>query len=195
MRVIAGIARSVPLITPKGLETRPTSDQIKETLFNMLQGYIEGSNFLDLYAGSGQIGIEALSRGAEFAAFVEKSDEAVKCIKANVDKTKFNDKSMILKLEVLSGIRALELEKKHFDIVFLDPPYNQGLEQGILTALVGSAILNDEVIIIVEASKNTDFSFVDYLGLKIVKDKIYKNNRHLFLRKNNLENKLWQTIK
>ena len=195
MRVIAGIARSVPLITPRGLETRPTSDQIKETLFNMLQGYTEGANFLDLYAGSGQIGIEALSRGAEFAAFVEKSDEAVKCIKANVDKTKFADKSMILKLEVLSGIRALELEKKRFDIVFLDPPYNQGLEQGILTALVGSAILNDEVIIIVEASKNTDFSFVDYLGLKIVKDKIYKNNRHLFLRKNNLENKLWQTIK
>jgi RNA methyltransferase, rsmD family len=195
MRVIAGIARSVPLITPRGLETRPTSDQIKETLFNMLQGYTEGANFLDLYAGSGQIGIEALSRGAEFAAFVEKSDEAVKCIKANVDKTKFADKSMILKLEVLSGIRTLELEKKRFDIVFLDPPYNQGLEQGILTALVGSAILNDEVIIIVEASKNTDFSFVDYLGLKIVKDKIYKNNRHLFLRKNNLENKLWQTIK
>ena len=195
MRVIAGIARSMPLITPRGLETRPTSDQIKETLFNMLQGYTEGANFLDLYAGSGQIGIEALSRGAEFAAFVEKSDEAVKCIKANVDKTKFADKSMILKLEVLSGIRTLELEKKRFDIVFLDPPYNQGLEQGILTALVGSAILNDEVIIIVEASKNTDFSFVDYLGLKIVKDKIYKNNRHLFLRKNNLENKLWQTIK
>ena len=195
MRVIAGIARSVPLITPRGLETRPTSDQIKETLFNMLQGYTEGANFLDLYAGSGQIGIEALSRGAEFAAFVEKSDEAVKCIKANVDKTKFADKSMILKLEVLSGIRTLELEKKRFDIVFLDPPYNQGLEQGILTALVGSAILNDEVIITVEASKNTDFSFVDYLGLKIVKDKIYKNNRHLFLRKNNLESKLWQTIK
>lgn len=195
MRVIAGIARSVPLITPRGLETRPTSDQIKETLFNMLQGYTEGANFLDLYAGSGQIGIEALSRGAEFAAFVEKSDEAVKCIKANVDKTKFADKSMILKLEVLSGIRTLELEKKRFDIVFLDPPYNQGLEQGILTALVGSAILNDEVIIIVEASKNTDFSFVDYLGLKIVKDKIYKNNRHLFLRKNTLESKLWQTIK
>ena len=195
MRVIAGIARSVPLITPRGLETRPTSDQIKETLFNMLQGYTEGANFLDLYAGSGQIGIEALSRGAEFAAFVEKSDEAVKCIKANIDKTKFADKSMILKLEVLSGIRTLELEKKRFDIVFLDPPYNQGLEQGILTALVGSAILNDEVIIMVEASKNTDFSFVDYLGLKIVKDKIYKNNRHLFLRKNNLESKLWQTIK
>ena len=107
MRVIAGSARSVPLITPKGLETRPTSDQIKETLFNMLQGYVEGSNFLDLFAGSGQIGVEALSRGAAFAAFVEKSDEAVNCIKANVDKTKFTDKALVLKMEASSGLRAL----------------------------------------------------------------------------------------
>lgn len=183
MRVIAGSARSVPLITPKGLETRPTSDQIKETLFNMLQGYVEGSSFLDLFAGSGQIGVEALSRGADFAAFVEKSDEAVKCIKANVDKTKFTDKALILKMEVLSGIRALELEKKKFDIVFVDPPYNQGLEQGILNSLMTSRILDEDVIIIVEANKNTDFYYIDELGLKIVKDKLYKNNRHLFLRK------------
>lgn len=183
MRVIAGSARSVPLITPKGLETRPTSDQIKETLFNMLQGYVEGSSFLDLFAGSGQIGVEALSRGADFAAFVEKSDEAVKCIKANVDKTKFTDKALILKMEVLSGIRALELEKKKFDIVFVDPPYNQGLEQGILNSLMTSPILDEDVIIIVEANKNTDFYYIDELGLKIVKDKLYKNNRHLFLRK------------
>lgn len=183
MRVIAGSARSVPLITPKGLDTRPTSDQIKETLFNMLQGYVEGSKFLDLFAGSGQIGLEALSRGAKFAAFVEKTDEAVKCIKANVDKTKFTDKALVLKMEVLSGIRALEIEKRKFDIIFVDPPYNQGLEQGILNVLANSTILDEDVIIIVEANKNTDFSYVDELGFKIVKDKIYKNNRHLFLRK------------
>ena len=169
MRVIAGNARSVPLITPKGLETRPTSDQIKETLFNMLQGYVEDSNFLDLFAGSGQIGVEALSRGARFAAFVEKSDEAVKCIKANTDKTKYTDKALVLKMEALSGIRALEIERRKFDIIFM--------------ALTASKILDDDVIIIVEADKNTDFSYVDELGLKIVKDKIYKNNRHLFLRK------------
>lgn len=183
MRVIAGSARSVPLITPKGLETRPTSDQIKETLFNMLQGYVEGSNFLDLFAGSGQIGVEALSRGAEFAAFVEKSDEAIKCVKANVEKTKYIDKALILKMEVLSGIRALEIEKRKFDIIFVDPPYSQGLEHGILSTLAGSNILDEDVIIIVEANKNTDFSYVDEFGFKIVKDKIYKNNRHLFLRK------------
>lgn len=183
MRVIAGIARSVPLITPKGMETRPTSDQIKETLFNMLQGYVEGSSFLDLFAGSGQIGVEALSRGAEFAAFIEKSDEAVKCIKHNVDKTKFTDKALVLKMEVLSGIRTLEIEKKKFDLIFMDPPYGQGLEESILNTLVSSSILDEDVIIIVEASKKTDFSYVDELGLKIVKDKLYKSSRHLFLRK------------
>lgn len=183
MRVIAGIARSVPLITPKGMETRPTSDQIKETLFNMLQGYVEGSSFLDLFAGSGQIGVEALSRGAEFAVFIEKSDEAVKCIKHNVDKTKFTDKALVLKMEVLSGIRTLEIEKKKFDLIFMDPPYGQGLEESILNTLVSSSILDEDVIIIVEASKKTDFSYVDELGLKIVKDKLYKSSRHLFLRK------------
>lgn len=183
MRVIAGIARSVPLITPKGMETRPTSDQIKETLFNMLQGYVEGSSFLDLFAGSGQIGVEALSRGAEFAVFIEKSDEAVKCIKHNVDKTKFTDKALVLKMEVLSGIRTLEIEKKKFDLIFMDPPYGQGLEESILNTLVSSSILDEDVIIVVEASKKTDFSYVDELGLKIVKDKLYKSSRHLFLRK------------
>ena len=183
MRVIAGSARTVPLITPTGLETRPTSDRIKETLFNMLQGYVEGASFLDLFAGSGQIGVEALSRGADFAAFIEKSDEAVKCIKHNVNKTKFNDKALVLKMEVLSGIRTLEIEKKKFDIIFVDPPYGQGFEKSILNALIDSTILDEDAIIIVEASKNTDFLYINELGLKIVKDKLYKNNRHLFLRK------------
>ena len=86
-------------------------------------------------------------------------------------------------MEVLSGIRALETEKRKFDIIFIDPPYNQNLEQGILNALVNSKILDEDVIIIVEAGKNTDFPYIDELGLKIVKDKVYKNNRHLFLRK------------
>ena len=86
-------------------------------------------------------------------------------------------------MEALSGIRAIEIERRKFDIIFMDPPYNQGLEQSILSALTASKILDDDVIIIVEADKNTDFSYVDELGLKIVKDKIYKNNRHLFLRK------------
>ena len=87
-------------------------------------------------------------------------------------------------MEALSGLRALEIEKKKFDIVFIDPPYKQNLERGILDAIINSRILDEDAIIIVEADKNTDFSYVDEFGLKIVKDKLYKNNRHLFLRKN-----------
>ena len=79
--------------------------------------------------------------------------------------------------------RDLEIEKKKFDIVFVDPPYNQNLERGILDAIINSKILDEDAIIIVEANKNTDFSYVDDFSLKIVKDKLYKNNRHLFLRK------------
>ena len=86
-------------------------------------------------------------------------------------------------MEALSGLRALEIEKKKFDIVFVDPPYNQNLERGILDAIINSKILDEDAIIIVEANKNTDFSYVDDFSLKIVKDKLYKNNRHLFLRK------------
>lgn len=183
MRVISGIARSVPLITPDGQETRPTSDQTKETLFNILQGYVEGSDFLDLFAGSGQIGVEALSRGANSAVFVEKSETAVKCIKSNVEKTKFTDKSNIIKSDVLSGIRMLEAQKRRFDIIFLDPPYRMELEKAVIEAVDKTDILKEDGIMIIEADKRSDFSYVDGLGFTIIKDKLYKNTRHLFIRK------------
>ncbi len=183
MRVIAGSARSVPLISAKGEETRPTTDKIKETLFNMLQGYTEGAYFLDLFAGSGQIGIEALSRGAKEAVFIERSEEALKCIKANVNKAKFSEKSGILKMDVLSGIRALEASKRYFDIVFMDPPYGKGMEKDVLAAISTSDIIDKNTLIVAESDRDADFSYTEELGYLIIKDKLYKNNRHIFLRK------------
>lgn len=183
MRIIAGSARSVPLITPHGEETRPTTDKVKETLFNILQGYTSGSKILDLFAGSGQIGLEALSRGGEFAVFVERSEEAIKCIRENVKKTKFENKSYTMKMDASSAIRALETEKKEFDLIFMDPPYGKGMEKPILELLSFSKILAKDGLIIVEADKEADFSYTEGLDYLIVKDKIYKNNRHIFLRK------------
>lgn len=183
MRIIAGIARSVPLITPKGEETRPTTDKVKETLFNILQGYMVGAKVLDLFAGSGQIGLEALSRGAEKAVFVERFDEAVKCIKENVKKTKFENQSAIMKMDAASALRALEAEKQEFDLIFMDPPYGKEGEKLILEQLSTSKLLSDGGLIIVEADKEADFSYTEELDYLIVKDKIYKNNRHIFLRK------------
>lgn len=183
MRIIAGSARSVPLITPEGLETRPTSDQIKETLFNMLQGYTADSVFLDLFAGSGQIGCEALSRGAKKAVFIDQGNEPIKCIKHNVEKIKLADRALILKQEAVSGIQTCGAEHILFDVIFMDPPYEKGIEKGILEHLRTSDIADDQTLIIVEASRKTDFSYVDSLGYSVVKDKLYKTNRHIFLRK------------
>ena len=101
MRVIAGTARSLPLKTIEGLDTRPTTDRIKETLFNMLQSEILGSRFLDLFSGSGAIGIEALSRGAKEAVFVEHSKPCVACIKDNLKFTKLDEKAVVMEQDVL----------------------------------------------------------------------------------------------
>ena len=119
MRIIAGTARSLPLKTIEGLETRPTTDKIKETLFNMLQNDVPGCYFLDLFAGSGQIGLEAISRGALYAVFIENNRKAAKCIEDNIAFTKFTKESRLLTTDVISGISSLE-GKYTFDIIFMD---------------------------------------------------------------------------
>ena len=108
MRVIAGTARSMPLKCIDGLETRPTTDRIKETLFNMLQSEVPGSRFLDLFAGSGAIGIEALSRGAEYAAFAENNKKAYECVLDNLAFTKLANRSRVFFMDALGALRVLE---------------------------------------------------------------------------------------
>ena len=107
MRVVAGSARSLLLKTPEGKETRPTTDRIKETLFNMIQFDIEDASFLDLFAGSGAIGIEALSRGARNAVFVENAKEAYECIIDNLNHTKLADKATVLKQDVFTALSVM----------------------------------------------------------------------------------------
>ena len=121
MRVIAGSAKRLQLKTIEGMDTRPTTDRIKETLFNMISAYIADSNFLDLFSGSGAIGIEALSRGAACAVFVEQSKKAMECIKENLRYTKLADKAEVYETDVLNALNRLE-GKKTFDYIFMDPP-------------------------------------------------------------------------
>ena len=112
MRVIAGKARRIPLKTIDGLDTRPTTDRIKETLFNMISHGLCDCSFLDLFAGSGAIGIEAISRGAENAVFVEMNPKAVACIRENLKNTKLSDQAEVLQTDVLSALHRLEGRKK-----------------------------------------------------------------------------------
>ncbi len=182
MRVIAGTRKSLTLKTVPGMGTRPTTDRIKETLFNMLNPYLNGARFLDIFAGSGGIGIEALSRGAAYCCFIEQDRRAFACIKDNLIKTKLTNEADILKIDARKLLNYLA-ENEPYDIVFMDPPYNNNLEQVVMESIVDSCIVKQDTLYIIEASLETDLSWVGELGLEIIKDKRYKTNKHIFLKK------------
>jgi len=181
MRVIAGTAKSLRLKTPEGLDTRPTTDRIKETLFNMLQPYLYGAVFVDLFSGSGGIGIEALSRGAAHAYFVEKDKRALACIEDNLQFTGFTRKADILRKDAVSALSAIR--EQAVDIVFMDPPYGRGYERQVLQALKGFSWVTDKTLIVAEASLDCDVSYLPEFGYLLEKEKRYKTNKHIFCRK------------
>lgn len=182
MRVIAGKARRLPLIAPEGKDTRPTTDRIKETLFNMIQDEVPGSMFLDLFSGSGGIGIEALSRGAKKAYLVEFGREPLKCIRANLEKTRLTEEAVVLPVEVTYGISKLEAMGQTFDIIYADPPYNKEFEPKIVDLLAHSGIVKEDTLVIIESALRTEVDYVDESFYEIEKVKEYKTNKHVFLR-------------
>lgn len=177
MRVIAGSCRSLPLVTPEGADTRPTTDRIKETLFNMIQGEILDCVFYDFFAGSGGIGIEALSRGAKHAYFVENNKNALECVKKNLTFTKLADKATVVSRDILGAIPFLN-EKA--DVIFMDPPYQLNIEPAVCQMLKQSGCLKEDTLIIIEADKDRDLSEIEGLGFLLLKEKIYKTNKHVF---------------
>lgn len=182
MRVIAGKARRLILRSVPGFDTRPTSDKIKETLFNIIGPDIPGSRFLDLFSGTGGIGIEALSRGSSFCVFVENDARAVRCIRENLQHTRLEDDALVLPKNVLSAISDLAVRKYAFDIIYMDPPYKAGYEESVLKALAGSGIMNEDTLVIIEAQKNNDLDFIEDTSFRIERIKDYKTNRHFFLK-------------
>jgi len=148
----------------------------------MLQGEVPGSYFLDLFAGSGQIGLEALSRGAAYAVFVDNGKKPVACIEDNIRFTKFEKESKVYPSDVLSALRAME-GRYQFDIIFMDPPYNQELEKEVLRYLANSSLLKEDTTIIVEASLETTFGYLEEYGFTLHKLKTYKTNAHAFIGK------------
>lgn len=151
MRVITGTARGRRLKELQGMETRPTTDKVKESLFSIIQFDIEGRRVLDLFAGTGQLGIEALSRGAAECVFVDRRADAVKLIRENVALCKLEDRAKIRQGEALPYLRSGE----KFDIVFLDPPYASGLLAQALTDIAAFDICRAHGIIIAESAADT----------------------------------------
>ncbi|HEX3015129.1 MAG TPA: 16S rRNA (guanine(966)-N(2))-methyltransferase RsmD [Desulfobacteria bacterium] len=154
MRIITGSARGRKLKTLPGLNTRPTADKIKGAIFNVLGAKILGSKILDLFAGSGALALEALSRGADSAVLVENSPQACRVIAENIVLTAFNDKTRLLKRNAFSALRDLVGER--FDIIFVDPPYRRGLALASLEILADKNYLTPDAVIIAETSREEE---------------------------------------
>jgi len=159
MRVIAGIAKGTKLLSPKGLHTRPTSDRIKEALFNIIADRASGARALDLFAGSGSLGIEALSRGAQEVTFVESSPKAVDAIRKNLKKTAFSEKGIVFKGFAKGFLKDLAGKNKKFELIFLDPPYKIDFNvlNSIFKGIVESKALSSCGLIVLEYSSRRDF--------------------------------------
>jgi len=150
LRIIAGARRGKIIEAPKGLDTRPTLDRVKESLFGMLQFDIPGAKVLDLFAGSGGLGLECLSRGADLAVFCDASKESAAIIRRNIEATNFQSKSILYPMDYTTAIREAKRRGFCFDIVFLDPPYASALYDPAIEALIEADLLSERAILSVE---------------------------------------------
>jgi 16S rRNA (guanine(966)-N(2))-methyltransferase RsmD len=150
LRVISGEFKGRKLEKLEGMEIRPTSDRVKESLFNMLGIKLYDCAFLDLFAGTGGIGIEAYSRGAEQVVFIDESAKSIKVLKTNLDKLKILDAVEVYNTDYINAISKLAIDHRKFDIIFIDPPYLKGYAQNALEAISEHHVLHEEGIAIVE---------------------------------------------
>lgn len=150
MRVISGIARGTKLNSIEDISTRPTLDRVKESLFNIVQNKIEDSNILDLFAGSGAIGIEFISRGCDKAYFCEKSHKATQMIYQNLEKTKFLEKAIVFEKDYKKCLQELSDRKLSFDIIYIDPPYREDIAVEAVKQILLKNLLKEEGIVIIE---------------------------------------------
>lgn len=151
MRVTTGLARGRNLEAPQGLDTRPSSDMTKQAVFNIIQNYVEGAVFLDLFAGSGQMGIEALSRGAKTAVFIDNSPKAIEVIKANLKHCGLMEQARVAQMDAQSFLQG---SSQKFDIVFLDPPYQKQIIHQLFEQVV--ACMAPGGIIVCETERNEE---------------------------------------
>lgn len=179
MRIIAGEKRGMKLVSPVGEDTRPTTDKVREALFGSLQFELRGKCVLDLFAGSGAFGLEAVSRGAGCAVLVDSDEDAIKVITKNVEKTGFStDRVRVLRSDYKKAIKGFQKANK-FDIVFLDPPYASAYYDPAMRMLVEYGLLNQGALVVTESDGATDVSAA---GLEKYKDKQYGNTKLTYYR-------------
>ena len=179
MRVITGIARGVQLKTPDGLTTRPTTDRVKEALFSIIQFEIPGAAVLDLFGGTGQLGIEALSRGAKSAVFVDAGEPACRLIRENLKRTRLEVQAKVIRSDYLDYLRRC---RETFQIIFLDPPYAEVFLENALNCITEIDILQSGGIIVAERPVGKDLPW-EFEGFTRSRDYKYGNTLLTVYRK------------
>ncbi|WP_290687084.1 16S rRNA (guanine(966)-N(2))-methyltransferase RsmD [Intestinibacter sp.] len=162
LRVISGKARGLKLNTPKNQDVRPTTDRVKESLFNIINFDIMDSNVLDLFAGTGSLGIECLSRGANKCVFVDKSKESMSIVKSNIKKARVENESITMNIDFKSAILSLGNKGEKFNIIFMDPPYYKNMFEDALSMVDQNNLLEEDGVIVVE--HDTKDSFPENIG-------------------------------
>lgn len=184
MRIIAGEFSSRQIKTLKGNATRPTLDKVREAVFSSLGGFFDGGNFLDLYAGSGAVSFEALSRGMDKAILVDKSREAISIIKQNIDLLNVKNRTKTYCMPDTKALSILKEEGIQFDLVYLDPPYAYEHNEEIIHLLHEYNLLNKNARIVVECLKEDSHS-EDIDGIRIYKEAVYGITRIVYYRNEN----------
>lgn len=188
MHIFSGIYKSRKILSPKGEETRPTSGRLREALFNICQSQIEGTSFLDLFAGSGAMGLEALSRGAKEATFVDNSRESIRCIEANLSALGIEKSSRVIYSDVFEAVKKLAKQGISFDIIYADPPYalstqrrledKMSLSVQVLT-LLDEFIESKLLLLKPEGSLFLEDAYQSFPKGKVFKHLILKNERNM----------------
>lgn len=183
MRVISGKARGTKLSSIESLSTRPTLDRVKESLFNIIQNNLRGAVVLDLFAGSGQLGIEALSRGADKAYLCDINRDAVKMIKQNLEKTKLKDKAVVINEDYKKALRILNTNEK-FDIIFIDPPYKEDIAVDSIIDIIHESRLKENGIMIIETDEiERDLREINKIeNIKIIDQRKYGRASLIFIK-------------
>lgn len=173
MRITGGQIRGRRLASPRGFDIRPTSDKIREAIFSLIGQDLSGDHVLDLYGGTGSLGLEALSRGASMAVFVDNAEEAARLIKKNLTLCGYQDRGTLLKKDLRWGLpRKYPLMSQKFELVFIDPPYGKDLISPILEELVQRDLLASGSITIAESSKSESMSSAP-ARLRLVDERVY----------------------
>ncbi|WP_125767748.1 16S rRNA (guanine(966)-N(2))-methyltransferase RsmD [Companilactobacillus furfuricola] len=175
MKVISGTFRGLNLKPVPGKNTRPTSGKVKEAMFSMITPYFNGGNVLDLFAGTGSLGIEAISRGYDHAYLVDKAYKAVNIIKENVEKTKSEAEFTILKMAATEALNKFVDDQVQFGLVFLDPPYRMKITETLIKDMIDHGLLVDGAIIVDETDYEIDLSSLT--SLRLIKQKDYKDTQ------------------